>query len=745
MAKSARLTNFVMLLATVSPTALAGLRDQQPPPDQALKLAVQRYRAADPAAKFGYFAGQVDRFSTKPKSTVPGYALPVLQQNGLPTTPALQAILPTRIGPKLGRDLDDDLTRKLPVPYELATNDPEGTAAPGDPTDTDGSTQGIRRENRTLPPLDPTNRPAWTHPSADTLAREKRAAKAILARFLAANSAVFRVPKDQTDQNLPSLVPIDLMSGRLGRIATFEQSYGADPVLNGRLAVLFDANWNVVAISRMVITPAKLSVDVTATIGHDQALALARGEAARRSGTAASAWVERSAQLGVDPIRRHKLWKIRLVIPGDGMHNVKVKVDARNGAVLVVSNNVEEFTDAEVRRWSFENGYLNLPSQVVATNFYTRDDNTLVHDFFYMMNDDRFGGDPQGTCTDTTRDTPWTEAAYDTHTGSSYVRATRRPDRIFSGWTPHATAGSFAETNSYYWARWYMQWQKTALDELGLLESSAADFEQVLILQNSCYTAPGVYFDDPSDFEVTTLDNAAETLPLIVLRERCKSTNANCELSTYDDPHPDAFQVCEDEGCAPSPGTLHHELNHFVMHRYLDVDYEIDCANEVELAYLHEGTLGTALPQAYWHHYYGVGYEPDDEQLYKKDMTAGRVHTDSTDRSTISGFPCSDTADKYEAGRVAGQPLWEIFHGTKVIGSTSTAMEAPASDTEFLDVVYAAAFLTPYSTLEDRTQFAEWVMIFADISTSISATGKSDWCAVFADHGMTAIDPAYCN
>jgi hypothetical protein len=44
-------------------------------------------------------------------------------------------------------------------------------------------------------------------------------------------------------------------------------------------------------------------------------------------------------------------------------------------------------------------------------------------------------------------------------------------------------------------------------------------------------------------------------------------------------------------------------MNHFFLKRYYDVGSDLDCGGANQLKFIHEGTLGTAVPQAFWHGY----------------------------------------------------------------------------------------------------------------------------------------------
>ena len=124
-------------------------------------------------------------------------------------------------------------------------------------------------------------------------------------------------------------------------------------------------------------------------------------------GTSTEGFLTVSSERGFEPVRRKVIWQIRLA---EGQNDDTLRLDAVTGEILNVSSNVDLLTDATVRRWGYTNGALDQPYQVVSENFYTRDDNTLVHDFFHVVNDERMGGDLQTTC----------DARFDSSDGSGF-------------------------------------------------------------------------------------------------------------------------------------------------------------------------------------------------------------------------------------------------------------------------------------------------------------------------------------
>ena len=175
-------------------------------------------------------------------------------------------------------------------------------------------------------------------------------------------------------------------------------------------------------------------------------------------------------------MRARRVWDVELT-SDDGNCHWRTIVDRTTGQVLNVSDLVDRaFNDAQVNRWMFPGGDLFAPEQIVSTDVYTRDDRRLEHDFFYVMNDHRCEGDPEESCSETGFTSTWCARAHGSTSGSSFIRATRRTDRDFSSYFPGGASETFAETHTYYWARWFAQWLKPSLDAMGVLPASASDF-----------------------------------------------------------------------------------------------------------------------------------------------------------------------------------------------------------------------------------------------------------------------------
>jgi hypothetical protein len=265
-----------------------------------------------------------------------------------------------------------------------------------------------------------------------------------------------------------------------------------------------------------------------------------------------------------------------------------------------------------------------------------------------------------------------------------------------------------------------------------VLPNSASSYPRVLMISDACRSG-SVH---NSSFSVTTDDNKGEGTNVIRLAHADPSGSSNHNRS------------CEGNGCFDNPSNIHHEMNHFFLKRYYDVGSDLDCGSSNQLKFTHEGILGTAVPQAFWHNYYGVGYNPSTtNKLYFSHTTVGRVHTSDTTKMTVGNYLCvNNTGDPYTAGRVVAQALWEFYHGVKMSGSTQGSTWSPSTDTDFNVLVYWAADLQAASTYKDRYEFANRVMEILENHSNWSSGGKADYCSIFEHHGLrTYIQSSYCN
>jgi hypothetical protein len=700
-------------------------------PNAKVKSAINLFKAQDPQASFTFFAGHTDSFATRAKAQVPDYAIATLKQLGLSTVPRIPRRLAAPVWaqtPRPGQDLDANLDVALPFVKETAAGTNSGAQAQSDAPD-DGRT-GVKTETRTQPPKNPHEMVAWDRPDDRTVALERRAATLILQSFLARFEDVFGVFPEELTRTVRL---VDYQPGAYFRKATYEQYYSAEEkLLYGRTLVHFDLNWNVIGISRMIITPAKYTLAAPAKlIGGEYAARIAAGVSPDKSCGGMPASVRR-IERAVDMIRGLRVWDVEMIADNGACH-WRTIVDAGSGKVVNVNDLVDRaYTDAKVNRWYFPSGNQFTPQQIVSTGIYTRNDRRLEHDFFYLMNDHRCEGSPETSCSETGFPCTWCSSAHGTTSGSSYIRATRKSNRDFSNYFPWGSSEAFAETNTYYWARSFAQWLKPSLDALGVLPSSAANYPRVLMITDACRSG-SVH---NSSYSVTTDDNKGEGTNVIRLAHRDPAGASNHNAA------------CESGGCFDNPSNIHHEMNHFFMKRYYGVGSDLDCGAANQLKFTHEGILGTAVPQAFWHNYYGVGYSPSStNKLYFSNSNIGRVHTSDSNRMTVGNYLCVNyTGDPYRAGRVAGQALWEFYHGVKVTGSSTTGTWYPSTDTDFNVLVYWAADLQAASTYKDRYEFANRVMEILDKHSNWSSQGKQDYCEVFQHHELrNFIQAEYCN
>ncbi|MBX3300907.1 MAG: hypothetical protein KF693_01700 [Nitrospira sp.] len=702
------------------------------PPAAAVAEAVKRFKATDPDASFTFFNGHVDGFATTAKPTIPDYARPLLKVLGLPDTPRTPLKLPaprfSGAQSKPARDLDIDFDQALPTLPERELGEQGTTKGESDTEDEFSGIQRPTQETRRKSPTDPDRLVEWMRPDEQQIRIEQQVTLPILEAFLSRYLDVFEVDQRQVRA---TLIPVTYEIGAYFRKAVFEQRYmGEEKLLYGRTLVHFDVNWNVIGISRMITTTAKLTVPPLAEKRIDQSAAtrLAADAFIRCRGRQ---YETLRAEPAVDPVRRLRVWDVELLSP-DGECHWRTIIQAATGEILNVTDLVDRaFTDAKINRWYFPGGNLFDPHQIVSTGIYTRNDRRLEHDFFYVMNDHRCEGDPETNCAETSFNSTWCQAAHGTYTGRSFIRATRRSNRDFDQYYPNGASEAFAETHVYYWARSYSQWLKASLDALGVLPGSANNYPRVLIITDAC--RDGSVHN--STYKVTTEDDKGEGTNVIRLAHRNPSGNSNHNAA------------CEGGGCFDNPSNLQHELTHFFLKRYYDVGSDLDCGSANQLKFTHEGLLGTAVPQAYWHYYYGVGYEPSStDRLYFSHTDTGRIHTDNASRMTIGNFLCvNNTDDPYRAGRVVGQALWEFYHGRKVSGSSIDHTWYPSTDKDFNILVFWAADLQAASTYKDRYEFANRVMEILDKHSNWSGAGKRDYCEIFEHHELRAfINAEYC-
>jgi hypothetical protein len=691
-----------------------------------VQRSVEAFKAQDPEASFTFFQGHVDSFATSAKATVPDYALATLKELGLSTTSRTPRKLAAPIEatkPRPSRDLDAESTMVLPFVPEAETRTEIQAPAELDPVDQSPSGKVPPREVRNQPRRDVDQMVTWERPDAATLAREAKAAMPILQAFLAKHTNVFGVTADDVGRILR---PAGYQVGAYFRKGTYEQTYGEDErLLYGRTLVHFDVNWNVIGISRMIVTPAKLAMQTEARASAraaDEASAVRIASGAFPD-KACAGYAPRQlrVQRAVDAIRGRRVWDVELT-SADGNCHWRTIVDRASGEVLNVSDLIDRFTDAQVNRWRFPAGDLFAPQQVVSTGVYTRNDRRLEHDFFYVMNDHRCEGDPEQACGETGFNSTWCARAHGTTNGSSFIRATRRSDRDFSSYFPGGASETFAETHTYFWARSFAQWLKPSLDAMGVLPGSASDYPRVLMITDACRSG-SVH---NASYAVTTDDDKGEGTNVIRLAHRNPGGSSNHNAA------------CEGGGCFDNPSNIQHEMNHFFLKRYYDVGSDLDCGAANQLKFTHEGILGTAVPQAFWHNYYGVGYSPSStNKLYFSHSNTGRVHTSNATRMTVGNFLCTANTDEpYRAGRVVGQALWEFYHGVMVSGSSTSGTWYPSTDTDFNWIVYWAADLQAASSYKDRYEFANRLMEILDKHSNWSTEGKQDYCAIFEHHEL---------
>jgi hypothetical protein len=682
----------------------------------------------------------VDSFSASPKLTIPDYARSVLLKAKMFVRPVKPTILPTTLKNKDAINWEKN-TQPFPFEMEESIKQYSGKQEEDLP---DGKSEDIHAITDSRP--QPENRPSEPYVISN---KESKTAHLVLLEFFKQNNTLFELSDQDIKRGLPNLEHVNYTSGKYFKRLTYQQMVPGGQLHNGKTLALFDHNFNVISVSRIIITPQKMVSILRGkqgkNISKDQAVELSMKTIIQRlKKDKRSALKVTEATLGVDAVRGIYTWKTRVIGADQYYSDLTLTLNAMTGELLNISDNIDRYTDANINRWGYSSGDFTAPVRYNSTNFYTRDDNTLVHDFFHVVNDNRNNGDSLHNCSDTPQQTQTESAAYGTTSGSNYIRPTRRSDRDYSAWWPGESSGAFGETHVYYWSRWFMQWIKSALNDLGALPNNAADYPRVLLITNSCNSGVGVH---NSSFSVSTYQNIGESTNTIRFPERCRSSNGSCSTSNYSNSNSDHLYTFEGNAGYPAPGVIHHELNHFVMKRYMGIESGKDCGAYEELKFLHEGAAGRSLPQAYWHNYYGTGYAPTNtNRQYRADNIAGRPHTNNSNLNKRSDFPCTDEVSSYEAGSVVHQAMWKFYHGIKVAGSTQSSIPRTSTDRDFLVLYYWAADLVSSSTYQDRYEMANRVMEIMENHSDLSSSGKGDWCDVWDTHELdNFILSSYCN
>lgn len=292
------------------------------------------------------------------------------------------------------------------------------------------------------------------------------------------------------------------------------------------------------------------------------------------------------------------------------------------------------------------------------------------------------------------------------------IHADVKPSRDFSGQGDTAAT----EGNTYNWARSYMQFQKPALANLGLLASSAANYTKTLVVVNAC--RPIAYFTPSSSFLRTDV-SATDSLTRVFFRNYpSESVSATDFYFDY----------------VPSNAVIAHEMNHFVTSEYLGVSTGKNCSTGNHNSLVHEGALGTLLPHLYANDRYSVGYAPSNtDRLWFSSSDVGRVHKGTSGLLTVSSEPCS--GDVYHAGRVLGQALWKIaFSRDYDASGTMLNIQGITDVDEMVETAYEAARQAAGGSLSEFAWEFTW---YAKNVLGILTNGEvEEWCELFERHEL---------
>ena len=442
-----------------------------------------------------------------------------------------------------------------------------------------------------------------------------------------------------------------------------------------------------------------------------------------------------------------------LLRTGEDANNLMyVHIDAYSMDVHAIFPAMDQMNyQGSVKRTNHLDGDLENPT-IITDAIYSRKLTTLNHDYFYIMDDllcfDSGGnpvtlsGCPVHNCPDyPTHPDKWCEFA-EGPGGDDYIGTPSRSGLDFhnvdSGWDR-------VLPEVYYWASNYMDWQDEALQRLGVVPPPDERI-RALIVANSCQHA--LYENQPAKALRTEFNKQGDNNPRIYLPNY-----------SFVSPPLGAGQlggITADGTHGIAPVVIAHELNHFVLWRYVGINNNLLCDPDNPLlsnenGMIHEGVLGTVLPHLHWHSKYDVGYLPEPSSRLPLSTPAINPAGSVFDYFWVHGAgdygfltrssePCDpdDSGSRYRGGRVLGQALWKLFFGTD---SRFTCFNwfcwwvpvlfTPLDNVDdFVEIAYIAAQSAADYSLE---AYAYWFTLYAKFWHGIDDV---QWCLTFENHGL---------
>lgn len=722
------------------------------PPTQITSAISLFQEQQDERAYFSLIDGHVSVFATRPSTTVPAYAEPILKAAGLLTTQPYPSANIVDFVADGNAETEGQVTDSL--------DGQEGNS------EFDFETQ-------------------WE--------KERPIALQVLIAFLRENAVLFEITPEQLQQGLPMLKISDYKVNRFFRELTGYQEYKGIPVHDGKTLIRFDHNWNVVFISRMLITPEKNRIPSDPKISPDEAkiLALKRAEELQ---IGSGITIEGSPTLLVEPLTQNLLWFVRFIDEAQGLRLGDMQVNALNGEIIHYvplvahqpgdGNNPGPFplppipplyTNATALAWRYLGGSYTAPQQV-KYKLYSIGADFLQDKYFSLFNDE-VGQGNQAKCLGFGKYRP---GAYGPDTGD-YIAPTHAQDMTFVE-QPDALSGTFAESHTFVWAQRYFRWIEKSLTDVGALiyvtknGLDLTNYHPIQIVVNSCsdgtVTIPKAGQGSPPSPQ--TENNLGEKNAVWI------SLGEQCRTSTLSDTPPtggagdigkcfpkhllerSSHITCEGGGCYRAPGTLSHELNHATLMQFFQIYGTNQCgAKEQELGYIHEGVLGFLIPNMFNHHYNNIGYAATPAENYY--FSPGKPHSSLFNKLTKNSYPCNDTdisntGPSYLGGHTVGQALWEIYHGKIFVEKWDSDPQSDSSQIlsgelqvtwrvtktrDFLDILYTALKATAAADKQNRQTFAEQFMIAMKSMSAAPTEALAMYCGAFGHHGYF-IDQALC-
>ena len=144
-----------------------------------------------------------------------------------------------------------------------------------------------------------------------------------------------------------------------------------------------------------------------------------------------------------------------------------------------------------------------------------------------------------------------------------------------------------------------------------MLPSSASNYPRLLMITNACIDDIG--YANSAGLEVSTQHNEGEASRKVRIADMCRQATPAAPPATMRTARAATTRRATARAAWRRPASSTTRSTTTSLAQFFGVGSSLDCNAGDQLRFLHEGTMGSVIPQAFWHHYYGVGYAPSDQ------------------------------------------------------------------------------------------------------------------------------------